>query len=186
MNNVIGLNIKKRREQLSFTLRRLSQEIGLSASFLSQVETGKVLPSMLSLKKIADALHTTIGVLVGESGDITEDPVVRVDKRKELTDAENRMIVNFLSSPHPDKLMEPMIMVLDVNEDAKGSNIRYQHFGQEFVLVLKGRIEVAVSDKRYLLNEGDSIYFNSGDPHAFWNIHSGKSEVLSINTPPNF
>ena len=144
-----------------------------------------MLPSMLSLKKIADALHTTIGVLVGEVNNIADNPVVKVNERRELLDTENGITVNFLATPHPDKLMEPMIMILEEREHVD-TRSRYKHFGQEFVLVLKGRIEVALSDKRYLLNEGDSIYFNCGQSHAFWNIHSGKSEVLTINTPPNF
>ena len=39
--NELGLNIKKRREQLGFTLRQVAQSTALSASLLSQVETGK-------------------------------------------------------------------------------------------------------------------------------------------------
>jgi quercetin dioxygenase-like cupin family protein len=76
-------------------------------------------------------------------------------------------------------------MVFKMSKRA-GSDTLYQHFGQEFVLVLKGRIELVLGGKQCVLSEGDSIYFNSSVPHAFWSVYDGTTEVLSINTPSNF
>lgn len=184
----LQLNIKERRKKLGITLKQLAELAGVSSSYLSQVETGKVMPSMLSLKRIADALHTTIGVLVGEDRMESDAIVIRRNERKKLHDYETSMLVQFLTYPQPDKLMEPMIMhlkELSENEE-KVKKIRYQHFGQEFVLVLKGRIQLFVGNEEYVLEEGDNAYFNCGIPHAFWNINEGVSEVLSINAPPSF
>jgi transcriptional regulator with XRE-family HTH domain len=180
----IGLNIKKRREQMGLTLRELALNVGVSASFLSQVECGKVSPSLATLKKIVGALNTTVGAIIGEKRDINDGPVVRVGERKTIEGMVNKMMIDFLTSSHPDKMMEPMIFRF--SESGNFSDTMYQHFGQEFVLVLKGKIEIVLGNERYVLEEGDSIYFNSGVPHAFWNAHSGISEALSINTPPNF
>jgi transcriptional regulator with XRE-family HTH domain len=168
---------------MGITLRSLAKNIGMSPSFLSQVESGKAVPSVPSLKKIADALNTSIGTLVGEN-DNSSEPVVRFPERRCIDDSTSSMKISFLSNTHPDKLMEPMLFTLKKKTEA--SENRYQHYGQEFVLVLKGRIEVVIKDVRYKLDEGDSIYFNSSIPHAFWSIHEDRSEVLSINTPPNF
>lgn len=186
--NELQVNIKERRKKLGITLKQLAEQIGVSSSYLSQVETGKVMPSMLSLKKIADTLHTTIGVLVGENKTENDAIVIRQNQRKKLNDYETSMVVQFLTNPHPDKLMEPMIMQLKEfsENDEKVKKIRYQHFGQEFVLVLKGRIQLFVGSEEYVLEEGDNAYFNCGIPHAFWNINEGISEVLSINAPPSF
>ncbi len=79
--------------------------------------------------------------------------------------------------------MEPVIVQL--KENGNSMETRYQHFGQEFILVIEGIIEVIVGDDEYKLEKGDSMYFNSGVPHAFWSIQ-GVSEVLSINAPPVF
>jgi len=179
----IGSNIRERRLHLNLTLRSLAKKINLSASFLSQVESGKVVPSLSSLKKVSEALNTTIGILVGEEKDTIEDPIVRVQKRKSIEDANNGMAVEFLTFSHPDKLMEPMVFKMSKRA---GSDTLYQHFGQEFVLVLKGRIELVLGGNRCALFEGDSIYFNSSVPHAFWSVFDGTTEVLSINTPSNF
>lgn len=179
----IGSNIRERRLHLNLTLRSLARKVNLSASFLSQVESNKVIPSLSSLKKVSDALNTTIGILVGEEKDTIEDPIVRVQKRKSIDDANNGMEVEFLTFSHPDKLMEPMVFKMSKRA---GSDMLYQHFGQEFVLVLKGRIDLVLGAKQHTLLEGDSIYFNSSVPHAFWSVYDGVSEVLSINTPSNF
>ncbi len=186
--NKLNLNIKKRRKQLGLTLKKLGNQIGVSSSYLSQIETGKLMPSMLSLKKIADTLHTTIGVLVGESQLENNSKVIRRNGRKKLIDYKTAMVVQFLTNPHPDKMMEPMIMTLKriINNDDKVKEDRYQHFGQEFVLVLKGRIQLVIGNEENILEEGDNAYFNCGISHAFWNIGEGISEVLSINAPPNF
>lgn len=169
---------------MGLTLRGLAKNIDMSPSFLSQVECGKAVPSVPSLKKIADALNTSIGSLVGENEDSFSEPVVRRGERRIISDSASSMTIDFLSSTHPDKLMEPMLFTL--SKKTTMSESRYQHYGQEFVLVIRGRIEVVLHDRRYILEQGDSIYFNSGMPHAFWSVHEHESEVLSINTPPNF
>lgn len=60
----IGFRIKIYRKKNKISLKDLAQKVGLSASFLSQVESEKTYPSLQSLKKIADALHTTIGDII--------------------------------------------------------------------------------------------------------------------------
>ena len=63
----IGGRIKKRRELLHLHLNELAEKVAISSSALSQIENSKSYPSVLTLKSIADALHTTIGELVGEN-----------------------------------------------------------------------------------------------------------------------
>ncbi len=178
----LGSNIRKHRKRRGVTLRDCAKKVGVSASFLSQVETGRVSPSISTLKKISDALNTTIAILIGKSEE-DEGPIVRADKRRQIQDNGDGMSISFLTSQSPEKLMEPVIVKLEDNEN--NVEIRYQHFGQEFILVLKGAIEIIVGNDKYQLQKGDSMYFNSGVPHAFWSI-KGDSEVLSINAPPDF
>jgi transcriptional regulator with XRE-family HTH domain len=53
----IGTEIKKRRKKVDLTLKALAGKIGVTGSFLSQIEKGKAAPSLATLKKIADALN---------------------------------------------------------------------------------------------------------------------------------
>ncbi|MBF0252306.1 MAG: helix-turn-helix transcriptional regulator [Candidatus Omnitrophica bacterium] len=181
---IVGVNIKRLREEQGLTLRSLAQRLGLSASFLSQVESGKAAPSLSTLKSISTALATTIGNLIGEDQKIVSNPVVKVSERKHLGGIGNGVNLFLLTSRDPNKQMEPILFKL--KEDAESGATTYKHFGQEFVLVLKGSIEITLNDMSYILQKGDSIYFNSSVPHAFKNTGKGEAEAVWVVTPPTF
>jgi len=68
-----------------------------------------------------------------------------------------------------------------------GSNGAYSHEGEEFIHVLEGRFEVVLEGKeRYVLAEGDSIYFPSTAMHAWGNPGPRAAVLLWVNTPPTF
>ncbi|MDD5584357.1 MAG: XRE family transcriptional regulator [Candidatus Omnitrophica bacterium] len=181
---IVGVNIKRLREEKGITLRTLAKKLDVSASFLSQVETGKASPSLVSLKNIADALQTTVGSLIGEGQQITDNPVVTEKDRKYMEETSKGMHIYLLTNPDANKQMEPLLFRLD--EHAHSGESLYKHFGQEFVLVLKGAIEISLNETVYVLRKGDSIYFNSSVPHAFKNIGREKAEAVWVVTPPTF
>jgi quercetin dioxygenase-like cupin family protein len=80
--------------------------------------------------------------------------------------------------------MEPLLAEMDAY--ATSGDAAYRHFGQEFVFVLKGTIEIDLNKTKYTLKKGDSIYFNSSIPHAFRNLGKLKAEALWVITPPTF
>jgi transcriptional regulator with XRE-family HTH domain len=181
---IIGVNIKRLREERGITLRALARQLKVSASFLSQVETGKASPSLSSLKAIADNLQTTVGSLIGEGQAPASDPVVRASHRKHLQEVGKGINMYLLTSPDSNKQMEPLLFKL--GRKATSGAHTYKHFGQEFVMVLKGAIEIALGETLYVLNKGDSIYFNSSVPHSFRNLGSLEAEAIWVITPPTF
>jgi quercetin dioxygenase-like cupin family protein len=148
------------------------------------VETGKASPSLSTLKKIADTLLTTVGSLIGEGQKISDNPVVKVSERKRLQEVGNGISMYLLTSQDANKQMEPLLFKL--NQKASSGSAAYKHFGQEFVLVLKGAMEITLNDTNYILNKGDSIYFNSNVPHSFKNIGKEEAEAVWVVTPPTF
>lgn len=181
---IVGVNIRRLREDKGITLRALAKQLKVSASFLSQVETGKASPSLSSLKNIADTLSTTIGSLIGEGQEVSDNPVVKPSQRKQLQEVGKGVNLYLLTSQDTNKQMEPLLFKL--NEHATSGEAAYRHFGQEFVLVLKGAIEITLNDAAYVLKKGDSIYFNSSVSHSFRNIGRQKAEAVWVITPPTF
>ncbi|PIV52409.1 MAG: MerR family transcriptional regulator [Elusimicrobia bacterium CG_4_10_14_0_8_um_filter_37_32] len=182
---IVGMNIKKIRKEKGITLGKLGSILDVSASFLSQVEVGRATPSLATLKKIADALQTTIGALVGETSNSTEkSPVTRENKRKSLKNLNKSINMYLLTLQDPNKQMEPLLFKLKGNVNS--GNSMYRNFGQEFAIVLKGIIEIVLNSGRHILKRGDSIYFNSNTFHFFKNGHKGITEVIWIVTPPTF
>ncbi|MFA5008104.1 MAG: XRE family transcriptional regulator [Candidatus Omnitrophota bacterium] len=182
--NIVGVNIKRLREEKGMSLRTLAKQLKISASFLSQVETGKASPSLATLKNIADSLQATVGNLIGESQRINDNPVVTEKGRKCVEEVGKGMHIYLLTNPDPNKQMEPLLFKIDEHADSGKS--AYKHFGQEFVLVIKGEIEITLNETVYVLKKGDSIYFNSHIPHAFRNIGKEKAEAVWVITPPTF
>lgn len=181
---IVGVNIKRLREGKNITLRELARKLNISASFLSQIETGKASPSLVTLKNIADSLQATVGSLIGEDQPQDDNIVVRENERKVLEHVGEGVKINLLTSPNPNKQMEPLLFKLD--EKASSGSSMYKHYGQEFILVLKGAMEITLNDTKYHLKKGDSIYFNSSVSHSFNNIHKGATEALWVVTPPTF
>ena len=181
---IIGSNIRRLRKDRNYSLREFADKIGTSASFISQVEMGKVSPSLSKLKEIADGLNSTVGLLIGESEQKNHSHVVRKDKRRHTDHLGTGINVHLLSNADPFKQMQPLLMELD--KGASSGEKQYQHYGQEFVLILKGKMELSLGDTNTILNEGDSMYFNSHIPHSFRNIHNSRTTAIWVATPPSF
>ena len=77
---MIGKKIKERRQELKMNLRELGEQIGLSASFLSQVENDRTSPSLSTLHDLAAALRTSMAYLVVE-----DDPSIAKGLVKNLS-----------------------------------------------------------------------------------------------------
>jgi mannose-6-phosphate isomerase-like protein (cupin superfamily) len=67
-----------------------------------------------------------------------------------------------------------------------GSGESYTHEGEEFLFVLRGRLDISVNSEPYQLKTGDSFYFESATPHHWRNPGKTETLVLWVNTPPTF
>lgn len=164
------------------SLKQLAERAFVSESFISQVERGVANPSVASLRRIAESLGTSIGALF--DGRQLHGVVVRADDRARLVHPKRNWEDSLLTPPSARRLQ----VILSVIEPGEGSGgPQYMHDSdEECVIVLKGRLEFRVRDQSYMLEEGDSLTFESRLPH--WNRNAGnmKAEVLWIITPPSY
>jgi len=181
---MVGINIKRLRKEKGISMRDFAKKVKVSVSFISQLEAEKINPSLSKLKDIANALNTTVGSLIGENAKPDDVLIVREKDRKHDDHIGEGINIYLLTSHDPYKQMEPLLLKMDVN--ANSGEHKYQHFGQEFVLILKGKCEITLNETKYILNKGDSIYFNSNVPHFFKNISNSETEALWVITPPGF
>ncbi|MBN2736013.1 MAG: helix-turn-helix transcriptional regulator [Spirochaetales bacterium] len=179
---MLGNNLKRKRESRGKSLREIAALAEISASLLSQIENGKATPSLGTLKKLADILNTTVGELMGEKPVNHDIPVMRQKSRKVFRN--QGIETQLLTNPDSLKQMEPFCFILEPG--ACSGDDYYQHFGQEFVIVIQGNLELVLNEKSYFLAKGDSIYFNSSIPHKFRNPGDGKAELIWVVTPPTF
>ena len=80
------------------------------------------------------------------------------------------------------KHLKAFKIFIDPKSDHKG--VSYQHAGEEFHYVIKGKVEVMVGENRNVLGPGDSLHFNSNIVHKLKNIGASKAELLVVLYTP--
>jgi len=177
--DLMGERIKRRREKLHIQAGELASSIGVTASLISQIERAKAFPSILTLKKIADALHITVGALIGEETRLNQHPLVNKDEKKFVKKNKTGTNSYLLSHHDPDKIMDPFFLDFPQNGNSKDI-MTTNNPRQEYCYVIMGEFDVVVGAKNYTIKAGDSFYFTSKEQHLFTNTHPGNSQLLWI------
>src|SRR5712671_311214 len=179
----LGLTIRRLRESRQLSLKEVAARSGLTQSFLSQVERNLTSPSVASLRRVAQAFGVPLTELF-QGPVIPENRVVRRAERRQLIHP-SRQWRDYLLTP---SLTGKLQVILSVIEPGGGSGEEpYAHDSdEECVVILRGRLEFWVGPDRYLLEEGDSIVFESRIPHRNRNPGPEQAEVLWITTPPSY
>lgn len=178
----LGARIRALRLSGRRSLRAVAADAGVTESFLSRVERGIASPSIATLRRIAEALGSTIGGLF--EGPASNGRVVRAGERRQLVDTKRKW-KEFLLTPRDSKQFQ---VILSFIEPHTGTGPQpYSHDSdQECVIVLKGRMEFWVADEYYELDEGDSLVFESRLPHRNRNPGPRRAQVLWIISPPSY
>lgn len=161
------------------TLAGLAVQVGVTRSFLSSVERGVAYPSILVLRSIAAALKLPVFLLF--TGRKSNGIVVRKAERKIVREP-NGPYSYELVSPDVQHRLEMIITRVKPGADPKP----LAHEGEECALVLRGHVMLTIGGVDYELNEGDSIYYNSGLPHRAKVVGNEEAEIVSAISPPGF
>jgi len=174
--NQIGERVKRIREHKGLQLNDLAKRVGISSSALSQIEKAKTFPSIITLKLIADNLQTTVGELIGENESLFNNPVFRKDENLFVERNQSGTEVFIVSQHDVSKQMETFLLKFAINSDSL--EIFNQHKGQIFGYLLSGELQFEIDNKSFVVQPGDSIYFNGKRNFRILNIFNGASELL--------
>lgn len=160
----------------------LARRVGVSRSLISQIEQDTANPSIDTLRKITHALEIPI-VLLFEEPSHTEGIVVTKYKRKMLKVPESNLVYELLT---PDLNRKIEFLWIEIEPGKQVEPVGFSHEGEECAVVLEGQLSIHINDTEFLLNEGDSISFDSSQPHSIANIGSEKVVLVTAITPPSF
>lgn len=183
-NDTSYVHVRNLRKKKSISLKELSALTGLSISFLSNYENGKVNISVASLRKISGALDVSISQLLTDE-DTSEVTLVHKRDRYVLPHhmTKQGMAYTDYLIRGTSTAMHITVTRLPPHSDT-GDNST--HTGEEYIYVLRGVATVIINDNKYLLQDGDMIYYASKFPHKVANEQDGDLEYLQTNTPPTF
>lgn len=173
----IGKRLFKLRKEKKLTLKHLANETGLASKFISQVEKGEIIPPVSTILQLSRALEIDSGILLAEEKK-------RAGKRSD-EDYEKRTEAYTYETLTPEarhKHLKAFRISIDPKSEHK--SVSYQHSGEEFQYVLKGKVEVMVGENKNILGPGQSLHFNSSIVHKLRNISSEKAEMLVVLYTP--
>lgn len=180
--NKIGEKIKTLMEVRNVSLEELANDSDVNIELVEKILNGEIIPSLTPLTKIARVLGVRIGTFIDDdeqTGPLVvrkgkSDKVVYFSGDENKTDGSNLEFYS-LAAGKSDRNMEPFIIAFKV--DAEESHELSSHEGEEFLYVLEGTIEVIYGQNNYVLETGDSIYYDSIVSH---HVHSSNDETAKI------
>ncbi len=183
----LGEKIRQLRMRKKISLVDLGKHSGLSASMLSQLENGKLIPTLPTLARVAMVFDVGLDHFFGDRRKSRLLSLVRKEDRIRFPER----------SDHPDPTYFFECLAFSTQEKsiqayladfperrADAPQSFHFHAGAEFMHVTSGSIVIEFSDEEYVLEEGDSVYFDPSEPHAYRGNSPGKNLAIVITTPP--
>ncbi|NQV87747.1 MAG: cupin domain-containing protein [Woeseiaceae bacterium] len=182
MDNEIGQRLKSIRTRLKLSQRQLARQSGVANATISQVEAGKLNPTVSMLKKILDGVPMSLGEFFGDEFENQDRVFFRAEELTEIADGgvSFRQVGANLSNRAIQFIQERYRPGSGTGKHA------ITHEGEECGIILSGRLEVTVGEQTAILRAGDAYYFKSHQPHQFRNPGSEPCELITACTPPTF
>ena len=164
----IGERIKYLRLKKSMGLVELGRHTGLSASFLSQLETGRVVPTLRNLARIAMVFSKDLNYFF-ETEPQTLFRVHRGKDRVRLPQSNTEDPAYFFESLGymvPDRQLDPYFAEFLPHKAGRDPRA-HQHVGCEFLYLLSGCLDLRHGEATYHVEAGDAVYFDATTIHSY-------------------
>ena len=179
----IGKKLRQLRMRRKIGLVDLGKHTGLSASMLSQLENGKLIPTLPTLARIAMVFDVSLDHFFSDKRSEAVFSIVRAEERMRFPDRAD--------APKPNFFFESLAYSAQnkgLDEFPRrdpGEAQPHAHDGAEFLHVLKGSLEIEIDDEQHELGAGDSVYFDGSQPHAYRGTSKKAARAIVITTPPH-
>ncbi|WP_211263769.1 helix-turn-helix domain-containing protein [Methanobrevibacter cuticularis] len=174
----IGARVKELRKISDITTKEISSEFNIMEKDYIQYENGeKDVPASI-LYEIANKFKVDMGLLI--TGEETRMHIFNVTRAGKGAEVERRKQYKYenLAEKFIHKKAETFIVTVKPKE-VENPNTN-THLGQEFNYILEGSLEFYIHNNKIILNEGDSIFFDSTYEHAMKALNNEKAKFLAI------
>ena len=189
-NKIIGAKIKNIRESKQLSIEEVAERSGLGIEQIERIEGNLDFPSLAPLIKIARVLGVRLGTFLDDQAEL--GPVVCRKKDSEAdgigftnnaTQGHKHMDYHSLSQDKSGRHMEPFLIEIAPSEEGEDF-ILSTHEGEEFIYVLNGVVEINYGKNTYILEEGDSIYYDSIVAHHVHAAADNRARILEVVYTP--
>ncbi|MBD8492247.1 cupin domain-containing protein [Pseudomonas syringae] len=180
----VGERLQYIRKLKGLSQRELAKRAGVTNSTISMIEKNSVSPSISSLRKVLGGIPMSMVEFFSEELEPVNTTQV-VYKANELLDiSDGAMTMKLVGKSHPGRAIAFLTETYPPGADTGEEMLA--HEGEETGILIEGRLELIVGPDTYLLEAGDSYYFESTRPHRFRNPFDAPARLISAATPANF
>lgn len=179
----VGVAVRTARTRAGLTMAELGSRAGVTQAFVSQLESGRSMPSLITLHRIAQALGVSAQSLLPDN-EAEAVSLVRADQGREYerSEAHGTVLERFLVRGR--RQMEPGEVWAEPGSE---SGDFVSHNGEELLYILAGRIRVHLQGARSeVLEKGDCLYYPASIPHRWEVDGQARAGFLVIATPSSF
>ena len=182
MEQDVGRRLRDVRTRVGLSQRQLARQSGVANATISQIEAGKLNPTVSMLKRVLEGIPINLSEFFADDAETDEQVFFRAEDLTEI--AEGNVSFRQVGS----NLRSRAIQFLHERYQPGAGTGKHEltHDGEECGIVLKGRLQVTVGDQTTVLRAGDAYYFKSNQPHNFHNPGNEPCELISACTPPSF
>jgi len=185
----VGAKITELREALLLSPDDLAERCGCDVAVINDLEAGALAPSLAPLIKITRSLGVRLGTLLDDEEHLGPiftkasdyKDTTRLKGLETQSDA-GELTFHALAEGKVSRHMEPFFITLEPSEEL--NHTLSPHEGEEWLYALEGPLEIAYGKELYVLEPGDSIYYDSIVPHQV-RSHKGQPAkfVACVYTP---
>lgn len=178
----IGNTLKQHRINRNMSIRELSAISNVASSTISQIETGKNSPNLLTLKAICDALDVPVFSLFMQDDQVKISLVRKQEQEPFIRNISNGNTIKESLIIQGKNEMYAAVVVTPPHTD---SGEYSHHGGEEFVFILEGDLIFDLEGhKKYILHEHDTLYYPNYVGHRWENNSESNVKMLMVSTSP--
>ncbi|MCQ2605954.1 MAG: cupin domain-containing protein [Bacteroidales bacterium] len=165
------------RKACGMSAEEAAKKLDINKYEYQDFESGQIDIPVSSVLKIAKLYNVDIATLLTGEGPTEKNYTVTRRGDGVSVERHKRYKYQALASDFIGKKANFFI----VTADASDENVQFSsHEGQEFLYVIDGTMEVHFKDEKVVLNEGDSVFFNSSISHAIRTVDGARARFLSV------
>jgi transcriptional regulator with XRE-family HTH domain len=174
----VGEHVRRLRDQARLSVRALAARTDFSPSFISQLENGLVSPSIHSMERIANALGASLGSFFAAIGPGEGGLILRRNERERVPSSWSSAELESLGRPSPQRRLDPLLITLEPG--GRSGKHPVSHRGEEFAMVLKGKVSLRLGPDEHQLSAGDSVTLLPGELRLWVNVGRAACQVLIV------
>jgi transcriptional regulator with XRE-family HTH domain len=176
----VGRQLRNLRAELGFSLRQLSNKVGVSPSTIQKIENNQISPTLGTMVKIAKGLNKDLQFFLEPAQERTDVVFCPKTQRRRIDPPDVKFSIESLTQG----LSDQKVSALLVRVPPRGKRSHVRHQGEEFQYCLRGTVLFTIDGKQFRLMSGDTLHFKSDLSHSWTNIGTEEAEMLMICSPP--